>query len=311
MIGRGTAGAPSDFSPGRGPMTGKTVLVTGGTGGIGRATAIRLAAMGARVGITGRDIGRTQRAAAEVASEAGGGSVDAFAADLSTRAGVRRLANEVLETYPRLDVLVNNAGGFWSHRHVTADGFEHTFALNHLGPFLLTNLLLDRLMASAPARIVTVSSGAQSMGKIDFDDLMGERKYSGQTAYNQSKLANVMFTYELARRLAGTGVTATALHPGMTNTAFSAEDPSRAFAPLVTIMRPFMKKPERGADTPVYLASAPEAEGVTGQYFANQAPKRSNKLSYDTAAATRLWAMSEKLVGLTAAAAGQRLREQL
>ena len=275
-----------------GAMTGKTVLVTGGTSGIGRATAIRLAAMGARVGITGRNLERTQRAAAEVASEAGGGSVDAFAADLSSQAEVRRLAHEVLETYPRLDVLVNNAGGFWSHRHVTADGLEHTFALNHLGPFLLTNLLLDRLVASAPARIVTVSSGAQSMGKIDFDDLMGERKYSGQTAYNQSKLANVMFTYELARRLAGTGVTATALHPGMTNTAFSAEDPSRVFAPLVKIVRPFMRKPERGADTPVYLASAPEAEGLTGQYFANREPKKSNTASYDSAAGARLWRVS-------------------
>jgi NAD(P)-dependent dehydrogenase (short-subunit alcohol dehydrogenase family) len=279
-------------------MTGKTVLVTGGTGGIGRATAIRLGAMGARVGITGRDLGRTQRAAAEVASEAGGGSVDAFAADLSSQAEVRRLAHEVLETYPRLDVLVNNAGGFWSHRHVTADGLEHTFALNHLGPFLLTNLLLDRLVASAPARIVTVSSGAQSMGKIDFDDLMGERKYSGQTAYNQSKLANVMFTYELARRLAGTGVTATALHPGMTNTAFSAEDPSRVFAPLVMLVRPFMRKPERGADTPVYLASAPEAEGLTGQYFANSEPKKSNTASYDPGTAARLWRVSAELVGL-------------
>ena len=285
-------------------MARKTVLVTGGTGGIGRATAVRLAAMGARVGITGRDPGRTQRAAAEVASEAGAGSVDAFAADLSSQAEVRRLADEVLETYPRLDVLVNNAGGFWSHRHLTADGLEHTFALNHLGPFLLTNLLLERLVASAPARIVTVSSGAQSMGKIDFDDLMGERKYSGQTAYNQSKLANVMFTYELARRLAGTGVTATALHPGMTNTAFSVEDPSRAFAPLVKVMRPFMKKPDRGADTPVYLASAPEAEGLTGQYFANREAKKSSEASYDSAVTARLWRVSADLAGLSAGAPG-------
>jgi NAD(P)-dependent dehydrogenase (short-subunit alcohol dehydrogenase family) len=279
-------------------MAGKTVLVTGGTGGIGRATAVRLAAMGARIGITGRDAGRTQRAAAEIASESGGGSVDPFAADLSSQAEVRRLAEEVLAAYPQLDVLVNNAGGFWSHRHVTADGLEHTFALNHLAPFLLTSLLLERLIASAPARVVTVSSGAQSMGKIDFDDLMGERKYSGQTAYNQSKLANVMFTYELARRLAGKGVTATALHPGMTNTSFSAEDPSRAFAPLVMVLRPFMKKPERGADTPVYLASSAAAEGLTGQYFANQAAKKSNESSYDTAAAARLWQVSAELVGL-------------
>ena len=285
-------------------MTGKTVLITGGTGGIGRATAIRLATMGARVGVTGRNTGRAQRAAAEIASESGNGAVDAFGADMSSQAEVRRLADEVLAAYPRLDVLINNVGGFWSHRHVTADGLEHTFALNHLAPFLLTSLLLERLIASAPARIVTVSSGAQSMGVIDFDDLMGEHNYSGQHAYNQSKLANVMFTYELARRLAGTGVTATALHPGMTNTAFSAEDPSRAFAPLVKIMRPFMKKPERGADTPVYLASSPQAEGLTGQYFANRESKQSNKSSYDTEATARLWRVSADLVGLSADAPG-------
>jgi NAD(P)-dependent dehydrogenase (short-subunit alcohol dehydrogenase family) len=285
-------------------MTGKTVLITGGTGGIGRATAMRLASMGARVGITGRDLGRAQRAAAEIASESGNGVVDAFGADMSSQAEVRRLAAEVLAAYPRLDVLINNVGGFWSHRHVTADGLEHTFALNHLAPFLLTSLLLDRLKASAPARVVTVSSGAQSMGEIDFDDLMGERKYSGQLAYNQSKLANVMFTYELARRLAGTGVTATALHPGMTNTAFSAEDPSRVFAPLVKIVRPFMRKPERGADTPVYLASASAAEGLTGQYFANRESKKSNKSSYDSATTARLWRVSADLVGLSAHAPG-------
>ena len=280
-------------------MAGKTVLITGGTGGIGRATAIRLASMGARVGISGRDRGRTDRAAAEIASESGNGIADAFAADMSSQAEVRRLAAEVLAAYPRIDVLINNVGGFWSHRHVTADGLERTFALNHLAPFLLTDLLLDRLKASAPARIVTVSSGAQSMGKIDFDDLMGERKYSGQQAYNQSKLANVMFTYELARRLAGISVTATALHPGMTNTAFSAEDPSRAFAPLVKVMRPFMKRPDRGADTPVYLASALAAEGLTGQYFANRQPRRSNEASYDTDATARLWQASADLVGLS------------
>ena len=286
-------------------MNGKTVLITGGTGGIGRATAVGLASMGARVGITGRDKGRAQRAAAEIASESGVSALDVFVADLSSQVQVRRLATEVLAAYPRIDVLVNNVGGFWSHRHVTADGLEHTFALNHLAPFLLTSLLAERLIASAPARVVTVSSGAQSMGKIDFDDLMGERKYSGQTAYNQSKLANVMFTYELARRFGGTGVTATVLHPGMTNTAFSAEDPSRAFAPLVAVLRPFMRSPEKGAETPVYLASSPEAEGITGQYFANRAPKTSNKSSYDRGAAARLWRVSADLVGMTASWKGR------
>lgn len=284
-------------------MTGKTVLITGGTGGIGRAAAIGLASMGARVGITGRDQARAEAAAAVIARESGNPAVDVFVADMSSQAEVRRLADEVLAAYPRLDVLLNNVGGFWAHRHVTADGLDHTFALNHLAPFLLTSLLLDRLIASAPARVVTVSSGAQSMGKIDFDDLMGEQKYSGSRAYNQSKLANVMFTYELARRLEGTGVTATALHPGMTNTSFSAEDPSRVFAPLVAVLRPFMRSPEKGAETPVYLASSHEAEGVTGRYFANRQVKKSNKSSYDTAITARLWQVSAGLVGLPAGAA--------
>ena len=172
----------------------------------------------------GRDATRAEAAAADIRSTSGNPAVDVFTADLSSQAEVRRLAAEVLETSSTLDVLVNNVGGYWAHRHVTADGLEHTFALNHLAPFLLTDLLLERLEASAPARVVTVSSGAQSMGRIDFDDLQGARKYSGQRAYNQSKLANVMFTYELARRLEGTGVTATVLHPGVTRTDFGAED---------------------------------------------------------------------------------------
>jgi retinol dehydrogenase 14 len=277
-------------------MTGKTVLITGGTGGIGRAAAIGLASLGARVGITGRDRERAEVAAAAIAKESGNPAVDVFVADMSSQAEVRRLADEILAVYPRLDVLLNNVGGFWAHRHVTADGFEHTFALNHLAPFLLTNLLLDRLIASAPARVVTVSSGAQSMGNIDFDDLMGEQKYSGSRAYNQSKLANVMFAYELAKRLEGTGVTSTALHPGLTSTAFSAEDP--ALGLLVTILRPFMKSPRRGAETPVYLASSPQAEGLTGQFFANRKVKESHKSSYDTAITGRLWQVSADLVGL-------------
>src|SRR5438067_5402502 len=201
-------------------MVGKTVLVTGGTGGIGKATAVGLARLGARVGITGRDITRAEAAAADIRGASNNAAVDAFAADLSSQADVRRLAREVLDLYPRLDVLVNNVGGFWAHRHGTADGLQHTFALNHLAPFLLTNLLLDRLKASAPARVVTVSSGAQAMGRIEFDDLQGARHYSGQRAYNQSKLGNVMFTHELARRLEGTGVTATAAHPGVVATSF-------------------------------------------------------------------------------------------
>jgi NAD(P)-dependent dehydrogenase (short-subunit alcohol dehydrogenase family) len=283
-------------------MIGKTVLITGGTGGIGRATAIGLASLGARVGITGRDRARADRAAAAVTRESGNPAVDVFVADMSAQAEVRRLADDVLEAYPRLDVLINNVGGFWAHRHVTADGLEHTFALNHLAPFLLTSLLLDRLVASAPARIVIVSSGAQSMGRIDFDDLMGEGAYSGQRAYNQSKLANIMFTYELARRIEGTGVTATVLHPGVTSTGFGAEDTARGWGPLIALMRPFMKKPARGAETPVYLASSPEVEGVTGRFFASRTARKSHESTYDTATTARLWRVSADLVGLPAEA---------
>jgi retinol dehydrogenase 14 len=217
---------------------------------------------------------------------------------MSSQAEVRRLASEVLAAYPRLDVLLNNVGGFWAHRHATADGLEHTFALNHLAPFLLTSLLLERLKTSAPARVVTVSSGAQSMGSIDFDDLMGDRKYSGQRAYNQSKLANVMFTYELAKRLEGTGVTATVLHPGITSTDFGREDQARGWGPLIGVMRRFMKSPDQGAETSVYLASSLGAEGLTGKYFANRTPKKTHRASYDAAITARLWQVSAELVGL-------------
>jgi NAD(P)-dependent dehydrogenase (short-subunit alcohol dehydrogenase family) len=282
-------------------MAGQTVLITGGTGGIGKTTAIGVARLGARVGITGRDRARAEAAAADIRAASGNPSIDAYAADLSAQAEVRRLAREVLDTYPRLDVLVNNVGGFWAHRHITADGLEHTFALNHLAPFLLTNLLWDRLVASAPARVVTVSSGAQAMGRIDFDDLQGERRWSGQRAYNQSKLANVMFTYELARRLDGSGVTATVLHPGVVRTAFGAEDPARWHRVFLPLVRPFLKSPARGAATPIYLASSPKVAGVTGRYFANRKPKTSTKVSYDMGAQARLWRVSADLVGLTSA----------
>ena len=281
-----------------GSMAGKVVLITGGTAGIGKATAVGLATLGARVAITGRDLGRAEDAAADIRRVTGNPDVRAFGADLSIQSEVRRLASEVLDTYPRLDVLINNVGGFWATRHVTADGLEHTFAVNHLAAFLLTDLLLDRLKASAPARVVTVSSNAQSLGTIDFEDLQGERRYSGQDAYNQSKLASVMFTYELARRLAGTGVTANVLHPGVVNSGFGAEDPSRIFKFLVPFWRPFMKTPQQGAATSIYLASSPEVEGVTGTYFANGRPQNSNEASYDIAAAARLWQVSARLVGL-------------
>jgi retinol dehydrogenase 14 len=284
-----------------GPMAGKTVLVTGGTGGIGRATAMGLATMGAHLGITGRDCERTEGAARELRA-AGGGQVDLFVADLSSQSEVRRLAEQVLQAYPHIDVLVNNVGGSWNTRHVTADGLEHTFALNHLAPFLLTNLLLDRLTQSAPARVVTVSSNAHTTGQIDFDDLQGEQSYSGSRAYSQSKLANILFTYELARRLQATSVTANALHPGVVNTSFGAEDPGGVQRLFVPFVRPFLKTPEQGAATSIHLASAPDLEQVTGRYFANSKPKRSSKASYDETAAEQLWQASAELVNLTATA---------
>ena len=285
-------------------MAGKTVLVTGASGGIGKATAVGLAAMGARLAITGRDRGRTENAAREIRT-AGGGQVDVFVADLSSQAEVRRLAQEVLACLPRIDVLVNNVGGYWNTRHVTADGLERTFALNHLAPFLLTNLLLDRLEESAPARVVTVSSNAQALGRINFDDLQQEASYSGSTAYNQSKLANVLFTYELARRLPAhlaadhAAVTANALHPGVVSTSFGAEDPASVQRIFVPFLRPLMKTPIRGATTSIRLASASELERVSGRFFANGQLKRSSKASYDLADAARLWQVSADLVHLT------------
>ncbi len=279
----------------RGPMAGRTVLVTGATGGIGKATAL-----GAHLAIIGRDRDRTEAAAREIRA-AGDGPVDVFVADLSAQAEVRLLAAEVLQRLSRLDGLINNVGGYWNTRHVTADGLEHTFALNHLAPFLLTNLLLDRLHESAPARVVTVASNAHSMGRIDFDDLQGARSYAGARAYNQSKLANVLFTYELARRLRGTWVTANALHPGVVRTSFGAEDPAGVQRLLVPLIRPFMKSPAQGAATSIHVASAPELEEVTGRYFAKSKPRRSSESSYDQAAAERLWQTSTDPAGPTPA----------
>ncbi len=287
-----------------GSMAGKTVLVTGASSGIGKATAMGLATMGARVAITGRDRDRVEDSALEIRT-AGGGQVDVFIADLSSQAEVRRLAQEVTEDLPRLDVLVNNVGGYWNTRRVTADGLERTFALNHLAPFLLTNLLLNRLKDSAPARVVTVSSNAQALGRIDFDDLQGDLSYSGSHAYNQSKLANVLFTYELARRLPAIStadhavVTANTLHPGVVNTSFGADDPASIQRIFIPFLRPLMKTPAQGAATSIRLASAPELEQVTAGFFADGKPKKSSKASYDQATAARLWQVSADLVGLT------------
>ena len=278
-------------------MAGRTVVITGATGGIGKATALGLAGRGATLAITGRDPNRTQAAAREIRA-AGAPRVHIFLADLSSQAEVRRLADETLEQLPRIDVLVNNVGGYWNTRSTTADGLEHTLAVNHLAAFLLTNLLLDRLRRSAPARVVTVASNAQRLGRIDFEDLQGSHSYSGARAYNQSKLANVMFTYTLARRLPAEEVTANAVHPGLVSTSFGAEDPARSQRLLVPILRPFMATPTQGAATSIHAASAPELQGRTGLYLTKKGPTKSSPQSYDEAAGTRLWQVSEDLVDL-------------
>ena len=275
-------------------MQGRTALITGGTGGIGRATAMGLGRLGANVAITGRDAAHAEDAAREI-RDATGATVLVFLADLSDQAEVRRLATEALERLPTIDVLVNNVGGYWDTRQVTADGIERTFAVNHLAPFLLTALLLGRLKQSAYARVVTVASQAHAQGRIDFDDIQGERTYSGARAYSQSKLANILFTHELAHRQPR--VTANALHPGVVSTSFGAEDPGRTQRLLVPLLRPFMKSPAKGAETSIYAASAPELVGVTGGYFANSRARRSSPYSYDRDLASRLWRVSEALVG--------------
>ena len=280
------------------PLTGQNIVVTGATGGIGKATAMGLAALGARVGIVGRDRARLTASADELRLGSANDEIDTFEADLSAQAQVRRVAAEVQEQYPRLDVLVNNVGGLWAHRHVTSDGLELTFALNHLAPFLLTSLLVGRMVAAGRGRIVTVTSSAESFGRIDFDDLQSTKSYSGQRAYNQSKLANVLFTYELARRLNGTTVTVNAVHPGVTNTSFGVADQPRSYS-MSWMARPFMRSPERGADSVVWAASSSELDGVTGGYFHDRRPKRSSERSHDEATAKRLWQVSEELVGIS------------
>lgn len=282
-------------------MQGKIVLISGATRGIGEVTARELARRGASVTIIGRDPARTQATAQAIQAAGGGAAVESIVADLATLAGVRAAAAEFQARHDRLDVLVNNAGAMFLKREVTADGFERTFALNHLSYFLLTNLLLGTLTASAPARVVSVASAAHSAGKIDFDDLQAERHYNGLRQYSTTKLMNLLFTYELARRLAGTGVTANALHPGFVATGFAHNN-----SPLVglglRLMRPIMIGPERGAQTSIYLASSPEVAGVSGQYFSNRKPARSIPASYDETAARKLWEISAQLTGLAVTA---------
>ncbi len=277
-------------------MSGKTCLITGATAGIGLATAAGLARMGATVVGVGRDAAKCAEVGARLRQEAGHPAIEYLTADLSSLAEVRRLADEVAARHPRLEVLVNNVGAFFMQRRLSADGFEMTWALNYLGVCLLTERLLPTLRANAPARIVNVASDVHRNARLNFDDLQGERRYSGFRAYGQSKLALVMWTYDLARRLAGTGVTANAVHPG-----FVASDLYKASFGNIKWLAPLLKRialsNEQGAATSIYLASSPEVAGVTGQYFAKQQAVRSAPASYDAAATARLMAVTAVMIG--------------
>jgi len=277
-------------------MGGKVALVTGGTSGIGKATAMALAAMGADVVMVGRDRERGEKAAAEIRAQTGA-KVDLALADLASQAEVRELAEGFKTRYDRLDVLVNNAGLVQSTRTESPEGLETTFATNHLAPFLLTNLLLDMLKGSAPSRVITVSSEAERWGNIDFDDLQSKKRYRGFPVYGMTKLANILFTYELAERLEGTGVTATCMHPGAVNTRFGTNNRG-PMTILFRAFKPFMRTPEQGADTVIWLASSPEVEGLSGRYYADRKPLEPKKIANDPDARRRLWEESERLTGL-------------
>jgi NAD(P)-dependent dehydrogenase (short-subunit alcohol dehydrogenase family) len=278
-------------------MGGKVILITGGTSGIGKAAATALAGMGATVVITGRNEERGKRALQEIREESGNDGVELILADLTVQDEVRRLAEELRERHNQLEVLVNNAGLVLSERTETPDGIETQLAINHLAPFLLTNLLLDLLKESAPSRIVTVSSDAHRWAKIDLDDLQSRKRYRGMQVYGKTKLANIMFTYELAERLEGTGVTANCMHPGGVNTNFG-NNQGGPMNLLFRLFKPFMRSPEQGADTLIYLASSPEVEGMTGKYLADRKVKAASDAAYDETTRKRLWEVSEELTGL-------------
>jgi NAD(P)-dependent dehydrogenase (short-subunit alcohol dehydrogenase family) len=281
-------------------MQGKTILITGATSGIGLEAAVELARRGARMFLVGRDPGRTEAAVAQVKARGGSGEVSSFLCDFSSQASIRKLAEEVRGKLGRLDVLVNNAGGVNKKRQLTVDGIEKTFAVNHLGYFLLTNLLLDLIQRSAPARVVTVASIGHRRGTLDFNDLGFERGgYAIMRAYTRSKLANVLFAAELARRLAGTGVTSNSLHPGSVDTNIWSGAPLWA-KPLIQILfRPFFISAEEGGSYIVQLAADPQLEGVTGKYFEKGKAVAPAPLVQDEAVAKRLWKVSAEMVGLS------------
>jgi NAD(P)-dependent dehydrogenase (short-subunit alcohol dehydrogenase family) len=280
-------------------LDGRTCLVTGATSGIGLETARGLAALGAQVVMVGRDRERAAQARAEVIEKSGNDRVDVLLADLSSLAGVRDLAREFLAAYPALHVLVNNAGTVELRRTTTVDGFEKTFAVNHLAYFLLTNLLLPRLRESAPARIVNVASEAHRVGRLDLGDLQSEKSYAVARVYGTSKLLNLLFTVELAARLEGSGVTANSLHPGAVSTRLGKNNGMVARL-AIGLLRPFFLTPEQGAANSIYVAAAEELEGVNGKYFVRQCAVEPSRRSRRRGLARRVWARSSALVGLPA-----------
>ena len=273
----------------------KICLVTGSTSGIGKVTARELANTGATVVLVSRSRAKGEATQAEIKQATRNQHVELLVADLSVLEDVRRLATEFQQTYPHLHLLVNNAGGAYPTRTLTPDGFEATLAVNYLAPFLLTELLLDTLKASAPARIVNVSSAQHANASIEFDNLQGENKYAHLRNYSQAKLALLLWTYELARRLEGTGVTVNALHPGVTASNF-VDGMNGPAAWAMKLLKPFLLTVEQGAQTTLYLATSPQVEGVTGKYFVKSQEKQSSSRSYDQTVGSRLWEVTEQLV---------------
>jgi len=279
-------------------MAQRICMVTGANSGIGKETSKKLAGLGATVVMVCRNQKRGEKAMSEIEGASNGAEVELMIADFSSLDSVRALAKTFLEKHDSLHVLINNAGGVNVLRSVTADGFETTFQVDYLSHFLLTNLLLEALEKGAPSRIINVSSASHYRGHLKFDDLHMKRGYGVMKAYSQAKLAQVLFTYELSRRLEGTGVTVNSLHPGAvaTNIWKGSMGP---FSFLGNISRLFLISPQRGAETPAYLASSPQVEGVTGKYYDQMREKQSSAESYDQAVARKLWDESERMTGLS------------
>lgn len=278
------------------PLAGKCCIVTGANSGIGKVVARELGRQGATVTMVCRDQGKGEAAKKEIELATGSKSIELMIADLSSLESVRNLAKTYKEKHDKLHILVNNAGLLMGKREVTADGLETTFVVNYLSQFLLTNLLLDTLKASAPSRIVNVTSDAHYQGHIDFDDLEEEKKYSPMKSYSQSKLAQVLFTHELAEKLVGTGVTVNAVHPGVVRTNWGDEGGPMSIA--IRLGRPFMLSPDKGAETPLYVATSPEVADISGKFFAKKKEKESSEESYNKAESKQLWEISAKLSGI-------------